>query len=72
MSKPVNEDAKRKRRWQVRFTRDGVLFIAGLIGVAHETFWAHTDRISLLAVFVSMMGLPTILRMDERRNGKDK
>lgn len=50
------------RRRQIRFTRDSILFAAGLLGVIHETFFANADRPSLLVLFAAMMGLPLYLR----------
>lgn len=50
--------------------RDPVLFVAGLLGVAHETLIAPEPRWSLLVIFGAMMALPIPLRADEaRRNG---
>lgn len=42
-----------------------VLFVSGLLGVAHETLVTHGERPSLLILFAAMMGLPLVLR----RNG---
>lgn len=56
-----------------RITRDGVLFIAGLAGVAYETTHAGGDRPTLLLLFAAMMGLPAFLQKDDeekrRRRG---
>lgn len=59
-------------KWQN--IRDIILFIAGMSGVAHETFTAHAERPTLLILFAAMMGLPAFLRTDEKKNGgpKDK
>lgn len=53
-----------------KITRDGVLFLAGLAGVAHQTLLSEIDRPMLLTVFAGMMGLPAFLRMDEKREEK--
>lgn len=59
------------RMWKklrgLRLTRDLVLFLAGLGGVAHETFNTTVERPILLGVFCLMMGLPVVLNADERR-----
>lgn len=51
---------------RLRITRDGVLFLAGLIGIAHETIIAQTDRPTLLLLFGAMIGLPAFLNKDEK------
>jgi hypothetical protein len=58
--------------WRWRFTRPtfvqirtGVLFAAGIAGVAYETLVNQTDRPTLLILFGAMMGLPLFLRADE-------
>jgi hypothetical protein len=58
-------EAQKKRTRRVRFSRDAILFFAGLAGVIHETLFAVTDRPDLLLLFAAMMGLPLYLR----RNG---
>lgn len=57
---------------RVRITRDGVLFVAGLLGVAHETLIANSERVSLLFLFGGMMGLPAFLNKDEKNQQKEK
>jgi hypothetical protein len=50
--------------------RDITLFVGGLAGVIHETvFQQGVERPTLLLLFAAMMGLPAVLRADER-NGK--
>jgi hypothetical protein len=51
-------------RWP--FVRDVVLFLAGLLGVAHETLLENSDRPELLLMFGAMMGLPAFLQADTR------
>jgi len=53
---------------RVRWSRDSVLFIVGLLGIAHETLVSVVERPSLLLLFATMAGLPAFLRMDERRS----
>ena len=48
-------------------TRDAVLFIAGIAGIAHETIAVKVERPALLILFGAMVGLPAFLRLDERR-----
>lgn len=55
-----------ENKWKL--TRDVTLFIAGLLGIIHETFASGPQqRIELLIVFASMMGLPAFLRKDEAK-----
>lgn len=56
---------------RVRFTRDGVLFITGLMGIAHETLVNDLDRYGLLMLFAGMVGLPFVYNKDEK-NQKQK
>lgn len=53
-----------KRR--LRFSRDTVLFLAGLAGVAYETLVTQAERPTLLLLFAGMMGLPAFLKSDEK------
>lgn len=43
------------------FTRNGILFTAGLLGVAHETLLEHFQRPTLLILFAAMMGITAFL-----------
>lgn len=52
----------RKRRWQLRLSRDLVLFGVGVGGVVHETIVYSGERPSLLILFAACMGLPLYLR----------
>ena len=61
------EERPNRKRIRYKYTRDGVLFFAGLGGVAHETFFSQTERPILLGVFMTMMGLPFFIRIDENR-----
>lgn len=51
-----------------RITRDGALFIGGLLGIAHETLIASSERPTLIFAFMAMVGLPAFLRADEKRH----
>lgn len=53
-----------KRR--LRFSRDTILFLAGLAGVAYETLVTQAERPTLLLLFAGMMGLPAFLKSDEK------
>lgn len=55
------------RRPTLRVSRDGILFVAGLVGVLYETVGTKVDRPSLLFLFGAMIGLPAFLRTDEKR-----
>jgi hypothetical protein len=48
--------------------RDTVLFISGLIGVAHQTIVAKAEKPTLLLLFGAMIGLPAFLRGDESKS----
>ncbi len=61
---PESKSAKRRKR-NVRISRDVVLFAVGVVGILHETFISHTERPSLLILFAALCGLPLYLR----RNG---
>jgi hypothetical protein len=52
----------------VRLSRDAVLFMAGLAGVAYETLDRDAERPTLLILFGAMIGLPTVFRADEKRH----
>lgn len=58
----------RKKQRQNRITRDIVLFVGGLAGIAYETLVENVDRPALLAVFAGMLGLPWFIRRDEKRD----
>lgn len=61
---PPTPKQKRRRR-NYRLSRDTLLFVAGLLGIAHETLVMSVERPSLLILFASMIGLTAYLR----RNG---
>lgn len=44
--------------------RDGVLLVAGVVGVGHETLMTDEPRLPLLFLFGAMMGLPAFLGLD--------
>ena len=49
-------------KWRLRLSRDLILFIAGLVGVLHETLVYNGERPALLILFAGMMGLPLYLK----------
>lgn len=62
---------RRRIHWP-RVTRDGVIFGLGVVGFLHELIVRSADlpeRFYILATSVALMGLPPILRLDERRKG---
>ena len=59
-----------RRGRQSKITRDLVLFVGGLVGIAYETVVERVDRPALLAVFAGMLGLPWFIRRDEKRDEK--
>lgn len=49
-----------------RISRDSILFVAGLFGIAYETLGpSGGERPTLLILFSAMVGLPAFLRSDE-------
>lgn len=60
-----------RNKWK-RWSWEWTLRLAGMIGIAHETLIAKTDRPTLLLLFAAMIGLPSFLKADERRNGNGK
>jgi hypothetical protein len=56
-----------------RISRDTILFIGGLSGLAYETFTSGAEKPTLIIGFLGMLGLPLFIRGDEhRRNGKSE
>lgn len=54
------------RKPAVKIARDSVLFIVGLLGVAHETLISKADRPTLLLLFAAMIGLPAFINKDAK------
>jgi hypothetical protein len=52
----------------MKITRNTLLFIGGMLGVAHETLVKDVDRPTLLLLFAAMIGLPAFIGSDERNN----
>jgi hypothetical protein len=50
---------------RLRVTRDGVLFVTGLLGVIYEAA-SGLERINLLLIYAGMMGLPAFMNKDEK------
>lgn len=62
----------RARHHWPRLTRDGLLLGLGTAGFINEVFIRGEtlpERFYILATCVALMGLPPILRLDERRQG---
>jgi len=63
-------------RRQRKVTRSLVLFIAGLAGVALETFYSlhnhETPDSTLILLFSGMIGLPVYLAQDSRTHDEPK
>lgn len=57
-----------KRRRPHHLTRDGGLYAMGLAGIAYEIVIDHTERPTLLILLGAMVGLPSILKLDEKRS----
>lgn len=45
-----------------------MLFIVGLLGVAHETLVNEADRPTLLLLFAAMIGLPAFISKDSKES----
>lgn len=56
---------------RLRITRDGVLFVIGVLGIAHETLVSNAERPTLLILFAGMVGLPAFLHKDEKQQNKE-
>lgn len=57
---------------KARLSRDTVLFVSGLSGIAYETLLEKSERPTLLVLFAAMVGLPAFLRTDEKKPPKPK
>lgn len=62
-------ESRRKAR---RLTRDGVLFVGGLLGIAYETAGHDFERPFLLMIFAGMVGLPAFIPKNEPPDGPPK
>ena len=54
------------RSRKFRISRDTILFVVGLLGIAYVTLIDKVERPTLLILFAAMVGLPAFLRTDER------
>lgn len=54
------------KKLTTKVARDTVLFIVGLLGVAHETLLGHAERPTLLLLFAAMIGLPAFINKDDK------
>lgn len=55
---------------RLHVTRDGLLFVLGILGIAHETLVEQVERPTLLILFAGMVGLPAFLHKDEKAQQK--
>lgn len=65
-------------QWSVKI-RDTILYVVGVAGIINEVWLVPEPRITLLVFLGSLVGLPVLLRADERRpvkkdtgNGSEK
>lgn len=58
------------KRPSFNIARDTVLFVVGLLGVAHETLINNADRPTLLLLFGAMIGLPAFINRDAKDSEK--
>jgi hypothetical protein len=56
----------------LRVSRDTILFVTGLGGLAYETFTVHAEKPTLIIAFAAMLGLPLFIRSDEARKEQAK
>ena len=52
---------------KTKITRDSILFVFGIAGIAYETIVSGIDRPTLLILFAGMIGLPQFLKADEKK-----
>ncbi len=66
--------AREPRRIKSGFAtvRDAVSYFVGLVIVGHEVFVASVAEPAVIAVGVSLLGLPIVFGADERRRGGDQ
>jgi hypothetical protein len=50
----------------VRLARTALLFAGGMAGIAYETIARGTERPTLLLLFGAMIGLPFVVKQDEK------
>lgn len=55
-----------------KVSRDTILLVVGILGVAHETLINNTDRPTLLLLFAAMIGLPAFIKQDEKEKPPPK
>lgn len=59
---------EQRRRWWRGVTRDTVLFTTGLALIVNEAVLrSGPERPTLLVLYAGMVGLPAVLRADDRR-----
>lgn len=54
---------------RVKVTRDNVLLVCGLVGIAFEAL-NGLERPSLLLLYAGMIGLPRVLNKDEKNQAR--
>lgn len=59
------------KRRPVKITRDLVLFVVGLAGIAHETLISKVADPSLIWLFGGMTLSPAFLNRDEKKGGDE-
>lgn len=52
-----------------RRVRDILLYVVGIGGVINELFVVHEPRVYALVFLASILGIPFVLRQDEKRRG---
>jgi hypothetical protein len=57
--------------WSVRI-RDLLLYLVGVAGIVNEIWLEEEPRWSILVFVASLVGLPTVLKLDEVRSHRDR
>lgn len=58
-------------RWRARqrIFRDFVIVIVGAFMLIHETVWSKSPNVYLIGAGLAALGVPPLLRLDERIGG---
>ena len=68
---PQEPRVSETKRKALRLTRDGVLLISGLAGLAWETTQHDAERPFLLMVFAGLIGLPAFIPKNDSEPKND-
>lgn len=71
VAEPAQPARPRRRRRSGLLSRDRILFTSGLLLTMNEALLRTGERPTLLFLFAGMMGLPVVLRADDKRKQQD-